>query len=126
VGEVIRYLTPFWGWSQDPVNATILKIDDEDEIPLKLDTSDVLEPTHKVTRVKKYVNGVLEKCPGEESMKIGEFQLENGQWSRERLSQKKITRGTTATKHSTGIHRKLGKGCQTIWFARRPVLQHNV
>ncbi len=78
MGELIRYLTPFWGWSQDPVNATILKIDDEDEIPLKLDTSDVLEPTHKVTRVKKYVNGVLEECPGEESMKIGEFQLQNG------------------------------------------------
>lgn len=78
MGEVIRYLTPFWGWSRDPVNATILKIDDEDEIPLKLDTRDVLERTHKVTRVKKYVNGVLEECPGEESMKIGEFQLENG------------------------------------------------
>jgi hypothetical protein len=78
VGEVICYLTPFWGWSRDPVNATILKIDDEDDIPLKLDTRDVLERTHEVTCVKKYVNGVLEECPGEESMKIGEFQLENG------------------------------------------------
>jgi hypothetical protein len=28
--------------------------------------------------VKKYVNGVLEDCPGEHSMKIGELQLENG------------------------------------------------
>jgi hypothetical protein len=69
---------PFWGWKRNPVNATILKIDDEDDIPLKLDTRDVLERTHKVTRVKKYVKGVLEDCPGEDSIKIGEFQLENG------------------------------------------------
>jgi len=55
-----------------------LIIDDEDKIPLKIETRDVLEQTRKVTRVKKYVNGVLEECPGEESVKIGEFQLENG------------------------------------------------
>lgn len=30
IGEVIRYLTPFWGWKLDPLNATILKIDQED------------------------------------------------------------------------------------------------
>jgi hypothetical protein len=80
VGEVIQYYHPFWGWKGKSSTATLRKIEPEDSIPLKLDTRDVLERTHSIRRVKKYVNGELVDCMGEEDWnKVGSYQLAPGQ-----------------------------------------------
>jgi len=80
VGEVIQYYHPFWGWKRKSSTATIWKIEPDDSIPLKLDTRDVLERTHSIRRVKKYVNGELVDCLREEDWnKVGSYQLAPGQ-----------------------------------------------
>jgi hypothetical protein len=79
VREVIQYYHPFWGWKGKSTTATIWKVAPEDSIPLKLDTRDVLERTHSIKQIKKYINGALVGCLEDDNWnKVGSYQLVPG------------------------------------------------